>query len=204
MKRHLGGLGSIPNYPHNPLNELGKYPGSYPSIGGGGAASGGGSGQGSGWFAPSRAGFSPSNITYPRDHGFICPAHFRVPKGLDYVIRVGGKVYENCGAPCNGMFFNESEVRFSRLWIAIWSAICMASCLFTVIKRSSASPYDGRSNQRFIQLGADVSAGRAPLPLPGTARRLPLGVLLHGLSGLRNRLHNGRLGLVQLPLRSAS
>ena len=72
------------------------------------------------------------NSTWSRDHGFICPAQFRVPKGLDYVMRVGGKIYADCGAPCKGMFFNEEEVQFSRIWVGVWGSICMASCLFTV------------------------------------------------------------------------
>lgn len=131
---HLGGLGGVPNYPRNPLNELGNYPGVYPG-GPGGSVVGGhptGYGSGSSWPSGIRPGFTSVNSTYSRDHGFICPAQFRVPKGLDYVIRVGGKVYPDCGAPCKGMFFNESEVRFSRVWIVVWGSICMASCLFTV------------------------------------------------------------------------
>lgn len=133
----LGGLGGVPNYPRNPLNELGNYPGVYPGGPGGPVVGGNPTGYGSGssWYGgPSgiRSGFTSVNSNYSRDHGFICPAQFRVPKGLDYVVRVGGKIYPDCGAPCKGMFFNESEVRFSRVWIVVWGAICMASCLFTV------------------------------------------------------------------------
>lgn len=133
-----GGLGGVPNYPRNPLNELGNYPGVYPGGPSGSVVGGSptGYGAGSNWYGgPSgiRSGFTSVNSNYSRDHGFICPAQFRVPKGLDYVVRVGGKVYPDCGAPCKGMFFNESEVRFSRVWIVVWGAICMASCLFTVL-----------------------------------------------------------------------
>jgi len=114
---------------------LGNYPGAYP--GSSGVASGPGYGSGAGWFAGSsghvRPGFTSINSTYSRDHVFICPAHFRVPKGLDYVVRVGGKLYPDCGAPCKGMFFSESEVHFSRIWVVVWGSICMASCLFTVL-----------------------------------------------------------------------
>jgi len=133
----IGGSGGPPNFPRNPINELGNYPGSYP---GGGSISGPGYGSGTGWFAGRegggsslRPGFTSITSNISRDLGFICPAQFRVPKGLDYVVRVGGKVYPDCGAPCHGMFFSEPEVRFSRLWVAVWGAICMASCLFTVI-----------------------------------------------------------------------
>lgn len=128
----IGGLGGgSPNYPRNPLNELGNYPGSYPGIGSG-SISGSGWYTGQGGSGSIRPGYTLTNSTYSRDHGFICPAQFRVPKGLDYVVRVGGKVYPDCGAPCHGMFFSEPEVRFSRLWVAVWGAVCMASCLFTV------------------------------------------------------------------------
>ena len=135
----LGGIGGVPNYPRNPLNELGNYPGVYPGGPPGGSVAGGnptGYGSGSNWYGSQsgiRPGFTSVNSNYSRDHGFICPAQFRVPKGLDYVVRVGGKVYPDCGAPCKGMFFNEGEVRFSRLWILVWGVICMASCLFTVM-----------------------------------------------------------------------
>jgi hypothetical protein len=91
LLKTTGGLGGSPNFPRNPINELGNYPGAYP----GGVASGPGYGSGAGWFAGSnghvRPGITSINSTYSRDHVFICPAHFRVPKGLDYVVRVGGK-----------------------------------------------------------------------------------------------------------------
>jgi len=115
---------SSPNYPKNPLNELGSsgsYPGSFPSA------------PSQSWFPGSyRPGFTSSNST-SKDLGFVCPAQFKVPKGLDYVVRVGGKVTHDCGAPCTGMFFNEEEVQFSRIWVGVWGSICMASCLFTVL-----------------------------------------------------------------------
>lgn len=40
---------------------------------------------------------------------------------------------KNCGAPCYGMFFAESERTFLRYWVGSWAAVCCASCLFTVI-----------------------------------------------------------------------
>jgi hypothetical protein len=92
-----------------------------------------------------------------------------VPKGLDYVVRVGGKVYPDCGAPCKGMFFNESEVRFSRVWIVVWGAICMASCLFTVIIPAILSMFYMQVviMPFFLEnLGSDFLAGRTPIPLP--------------------------------------
>lgn len=67
-----------------------------------------------------------------RDYGFVCPAQFKVPKILEYSLKVGDKVEKDCGAPCHMMFFNENERKFSRIWIGTWAALCSASCLFTV------------------------------------------------------------------------
>ncbi|XP_053632050.1 frizzled-7-A [Cherax quadricarinatus] len=63
---------------------------------------------------------------------FQCPAHFRVPKQQEYKLRVGGVEAADCGAPCNGMFFNEEELRFSRHWVGGWASVCLASTTFTV------------------------------------------------------------------------
>lgn len=153
---HQGGIGGPPNYPRNPLNELGNYPGVYPGAPNtpilGGSPTG--YGAGSGWFGGQsavRPGFTTINSTYSRDHGFICPAQLRVPKGLDYVVRVGGKVYPDCGAPCKGMFFSENEVQFSRLWVLGWSAVCMASCLFTVSLKLSSLHRFSKAKHYFIR-----------------------------------------------------
>lgn len=68
-----------------------------------------------------------------RDLGFACPVQFRVPKGMDYSLKVVDKVEKDCGAPCNGMFFTEEQRRLSRIWVGVWSVLCAASCLFTVL-----------------------------------------------------------------------
>lgn len=39
---------------------------------------------------------------------------------------------ENCGAPCNSLFFNDNERTVLRYWVGSWAAVCVASCLFTV------------------------------------------------------------------------
>ncbi|XP_076369882.1 frizzled-7-A-like [Tachypleus tridentatus] len=64
---------------------------------------------------------------------FICPTEFRVPRGLDYVVRVGRKEEKNCGLPCYGMFFRDEERNFSRTWIGTWAFLCLFSTLFTVL-----------------------------------------------------------------------
>ncbi|NXQ61831.1 FZD1 protein, partial [Anthoscopus minutus] len=46
---------------------------------------------------------------------------------------------KDCGAPCEPgrlyglMYFGPEELRFSRTWIGIWSVLCCASTLFTVL-----------------------------------------------------------------------
>ncbi|XP_025832107.1 frizzled-7-like [Agrilus planipennis] len=68
-----------------------------------------------------------------RDYGFVCPVQFKVPKMLEYSLKVGDKVEKDCGAPCNMMFFNENERKFSQVWVGTWAVICSISCLFTVL-----------------------------------------------------------------------
>ncbi|GAB6029668.1 hypothetical protein CHUAL_005400 [Chamberlinius hualienensis] len=60
-----------------------------------------------------------------------CPTQLTVRENYDYVLRIGDKELKNCGAPCHHMFFNEWEKAFARVWIGIWSILCMVSTLFT-------------------------------------------------------------------------
>lgn len=81
---------------------------------------------------------SRPSLPYPispnaRDRGFTCPQQFIVPKGMDYSIKVGDKVEKDCGAPCDNMFFTDEQRRFARIWVGVWSVLCCASCLFTVL-----------------------------------------------------------------------
>ncbi|KAH0621651.1 hypothetical protein JD844_023183 [Phrynosoma platyrhinos] len=68
-------------------------------------------------------------------YSFSCPRQLRVPSYLGY--RFLGE--RDCGAPCQPglpdgvMYFQASEVRFARLLVGIWSALCCASTLFTVL-----------------------------------------------------------------------
>ncbi|KAL8183666.1 UNVERIFIED_CONTAM: Frizzled-7 [Gekko kuhli] len=71
----------------------------------------------------------------PAGHAFACPRPLKVPPYLGY--RFLGE--RDCGAPCepdlpNGlMYFKEAEVRFARLLVGVWSFLCCASTLFTVL-----------------------------------------------------------------------
>ncbi|KER27267.1 hypothetical protein T265_05670 [Opisthorchis viverrini] len=82
----------------------------------------------------------------PKEPSFTCPAHMRVnelpiisclqvPPSFDFRIRMeGGQVIPDCGIPCNEFLFSDSSSRrFSRLWIGLWSCLCAASTLFTVL-----------------------------------------------------------------------
>jgi len=77
-----------------------------------------------------RGPFIPKN---GREIGFKCPIQLKVPHGLDYSLKVGDRVEEDCAAPCEGFFFQENERHFARIWIGVWSILCAASCLFTVL-----------------------------------------------------------------------
>lgn len=68
-----------------------------------------------------------------RDLGFSCPEQFRIPPEHGCSLNVYGKIVEDCGAPCNSMFFSESDKRISRIWIGSWAALCAASCFFTFL-----------------------------------------------------------------------
>lgn len=68
-----------------------------------------------------------------RDFGFVYPLQFKVPHELGYSLKVGVQVENDCGAPCDGMFFTERERRFSRVWVGSWASVCAASCFFTFL-----------------------------------------------------------------------
>ncbi|GFO05451.1 frizzled-7 [Plakobranchus ocellatus] len=68
-----------------------------------------------------------------RDYGFICPTALKTPLGFDYRIKVGDDSENDCGAPCNDLFFDSKKRDFARWWIGIWSCVCLASTLFTVL-----------------------------------------------------------------------
>lgn len=65
--------------------------------------------------------------------GFVCPMQLRVPKGLDYALKIGDDIEPDCGAPCDAMFFSDQQRWISRVWVGSWGAVCAVSCLFTVL-----------------------------------------------------------------------
>uniref|UniRef100_A0A8D7ZZ98 Frizzled n=1 Tax=Culex pipiens TaxID=7175 RepID=A0A8D7ZZ98_CULPI len=72
-------------------------------------------------------------VNVHRDLGFICPVQLKAPTIMGYQLTVGGKVTKDCGAPCNSMFFSENERTVLKYWVGSWAAVCVASCLFTVL-----------------------------------------------------------------------
>lgn len=66
---------------------------------------------------------------------FSCPRELQAPAYLKYRF-LGVK---DCGAPCEAsrpgglMYFHEGELRFSRLWVGVWSVLCCVGTLFTVL-----------------------------------------------------------------------
>lgn len=114
----------------------GAEPTKAPPISGGGTGGSGGTigpsgGSGSGSGTVDTGGID--NIPVTNDLGFQCPAVLKVPKGFDYRLKVGRHVERDCGAPCYSMFFDPKQRDFARWWIGIWSCICLASTLFTVL-----------------------------------------------------------------------
>lgn len=72
------------------------------------------------------------NNTFRKDI-FQCVDKYRVKPGHDYRIKIGSHVYQDCGAPCKDMFFSDDQRQTASLWIGVWSSICLASTLFTVM-----------------------------------------------------------------------
>lgn len=68
-----------------------------------------------------------------RNIGFVCPIYFKIEEQHGYSLKVGNKVEANCGAPCDGMFFTETERKFARVWVGTWATLCAASCFFTFL-----------------------------------------------------------------------
>lgn len=72
-----------------------------------------------------------------RNLGFKCPLQFRTPAGLDYRLRIRGEDNDNCGVPCDDVFFstkeNPEDRKTLRFWIAFWSGLCVLSTSFTML-----------------------------------------------------------------------
>lgn len=68
------------------------------------------------------------------DYDVACPPVYVTREHDQYKFKLDGKeVRQECGAPCHNMFFQPNQRKFSRLWIGIWSSVCLASTLFTVL-----------------------------------------------------------------------
>ena len=75
----------------------------------------------------------PSHNKTKQGRVFKCPDNFHVPAHLDYKLTVGNVTDRECGAPCHDLFFTDGQKYFAWLWIGVWSSLCVASTLFTVL-----------------------------------------------------------------------
>lgn len=110
-----------------------------------------------------------------RSIGFVCPAQLRAPPVMGYELNVAGKAVKDCGAPCNSLFFDESERTTLRYWISSWAALSVASCLFTVnISHAFHEfpflihffhPTDSNIHHRLIAISISRAADRIPCNL---------------------------------------
>lgn len=63
---------------------------------------------------------------------FICPGQLEAPKDLAYSLKIGSVTAQDCGAPCDGMFFDKSDIDTFRILNKVCSWIAMTICLFTI------------------------------------------------------------------------
>ena len=90
---------------------------------------------------------TPSKTEVVAGMDFQCPIYFQTPPRVEYQLKVGTAVVENCGAPCDGMFFDKYETAFSRRLLGIVAAACLLPTLFTVatfLLEMSRFPYPER------------------------------------------------------------
>lgn len=68
----------------------------------------------------------PMGIT--RDLGFVCPRNFEVPS---YKLHLNGKVYNNCGLPCDDVLLDRNGTQIVRIVTSVVATICFMSTIFT-------------------------------------------------------------------------
>lgn len=68
-----------------------------------------------------------------RTFDFQCPQQLKVETWEYKLIVGGGEPVPDCAAPCYDLFWDSNHQRLSRLWIGVWSMICCALSLFTVL-----------------------------------------------------------------------
>ncbi|XP_014670138.1 PREDICTED: frizzled-2-like [Priapulus caudatus] len=74
-----------------------------------------------------------TRVGISRTFEFQCPIQLKV-ENLEYKLIVGGgEPTPDCAAPCYDLFWDANHQRVSRLWIGVWSMICCALSLFTVL-----------------------------------------------------------------------
>ncbi|KAG1661033.1 Frizzled-7-A [Nymphon striatum] len=88
--------------------------------------------------------------------GFVCPTQLQTPPGLEYKLLFGANITKDCGAPCEGLFFDDKRIKFSRIWVGMWSifSICYFVISLTYVvgysmedKIACDEPFDPPKNQ---------------------------------------------------------
>uniref|UniRef100_A0A0L8I188 Frizzled-4 n=1 Tax=Octopus bimaculoides TaxID=37653 RepID=A0A0L8I188_OCTBM len=74
-----------------------------------------------------------NNNTKQHQHQLLCPPELRTPDKLNYKLIIGSFIIPDCGAPCIGMFFTESQVQFARLFNGILSSFALIPCFFVTV-----------------------------------------------------------------------
>lgn len=64
---------------------------------------------------------------------FHCPTNLKTPRELNYVFRLNGKFYSECGTPCDNFIFSNSTRDTVRLFILFFSVLCLISVSLTLI-----------------------------------------------------------------------
>ncbi|KHJ44131.1 fz domain protein [Trichuris suis] len=81
------------------------------------------------WFSQGDSNGSTAGSAYQ------CPRRLQLTTKdvSEYQVRVGDEILRQCVLPCDHMFFSRQEVEIVRVWIGVWSVMCAASTLFTVL-----------------------------------------------------------------------
>jgi len=80
------------------------------------------------------------NLSSSGSEGLKCPVSWKTPPGQDYRLKIRGQELINCAVPCDSRVLLSSlgsdqvvqERKNIRLWISIWSCVCIISTSFTI------------------------------------------------------------------------
>ena len=74
------------------------------------------------------------NSFIPKPIIFQCPPELKIiDSKKNYYLIINDELIYDCGMPCNKSLFDQEGISFARTWILIWSSLCFASTLFTIL-----------------------------------------------------------------------